>query len=42
MESQLENEEVIVVEMDKLISDWQTYKRQSNKEKPYKLVRNQY
>jgi hypothetical protein len=40
MKAQTENEEEsIVVEMEKLISDWGTYKEQSKKEKPQKLVR---
>ena len=32
-------EDKIVEEMEKLISDWQTYGEQSRKEKPQKLVR---
>jgi hypothetical protein len=32
-------EEAIVEEMEKLISDWQTYYDQSKKEKPQKLAK---
>jgi len=40
MKSQSEKEdETIVEEMEKLISDWQTYGKQSKKEKPQRLVK---
>ncbi len=38
MERQSEEEESIVVEMEKLISEWETYEKQSRKEKPQKLL----
>ena len=40
MEEQAEKkEEIIVVEMEKLISDWATYEKHYKKEKPQRLVR---